>query len=43
VLIDHVALDDLSEAEADALAIRKGQLAEVRKVKRRERTDPAKA
>ncbi len=37
VLIDHVALKDLSQAETDALAILKGQLAEVRKVKSRER------
>jgi hypothetical protein len=37
VLIDHVPLEGLSPAEADALAILKGQLAEVRKVKQRER------
>jgi hypothetical protein len=37
VLIDHVPLDGLSRAEADSLAILKGQLAEVRKVKQRER------
>jgi hypothetical protein len=37
VLIDHVALDGLSREEADAIAILKGQLAEVRKVKQRER------
>ena len=37
VLIDHVRLDGLSRDEADALAILKGQLAEVRKVKQRER------
>jgi hypothetical protein len=37
VLIDHVELGKLSRAEADALAILKGQLAEVRKVKQRER------
>ncbi len=37
VLIDHVSLDGLSRAEADSLAILKGQLAEVRKVKKRER------
>ena len=37
VLIDHVELKRLSRAEADALAILKGQLAEVRKVKGRER------
>jgi len=35
VLIDHVALDNLSQAEADALASLKGQLADIRKVKRR--------
>ena len=39
VLIDHIKLDGLSREEADALAILKGQLAEVRKVKRRERGD----
>ena len=37
VLIDHVPLEGLSRDEADALAILKGQLAEVRKVKQRER------
>lgn len=37
VLIDRVKLDGLSREEADALAILKGQLAEVRKVKQRER------
>ena len=37
VLIDHAALKDLSREEAEALAILKGQLAEIRKVKRRER------
>ena len=37
VLIDHVKLDGLSRDEADALAILKGQLAEVRRVKARER------
>jgi hypothetical protein len=36
VLIDRVPLDNLSQEEADALAILKGQLAEVRKVKKRE-------
>ena len=36
VLIDHAKLKDLSQAEADAIDILKGQLAEVRKVKRRE-------
>lgn len=44
VLIDHVALKGLSQAETDALSILKGQLAEVRKVKARERgasPDPA--
>ncbi len=38
VLIDHVPLDNLSEAEADALVSLKGQLADIRKVKRRERS-----
>lgn len=37
VLIDHVKLGGLSRDESDALAILKGQLAEVRKVKQRER------
>jgi hypothetical protein len=36
VLIDHAALKDLRREEADALDILKGQLAEIRKVKRRE-------
>ena len=36
VLIDHAKLKDLSPAEMDAITILKGQLAEVRKVKRRE-------
>ena len=40
VLIDHVPLDGLSRDEADALSILKGQLAEVRKVKQRERGNP---
>ena len=43
VLIDHVALDGLSEDEADALTILKGQLAEIRKVKQRERAGEGKA
>jgi hypothetical protein len=33
VLIDHVALEHLSAADKDALAILKGQLAAIRKVK----------
>lgn len=37
VLIDHVPLEGLSKDEKDALNILKGQLAEVRKVKARER------
>jgi len=36
VLIDHVKLEGLSRDEADALAILKGQLAEIRKIKQRE-------
>ena len=41
VLIDHVPLEGLSRDETDALNILKGQLAEVRKVKARERApDP---
>lgn len=42
VLIDHVPLDGLSQAETDALAILRGQLAEVRKVKQRERGKDAR-
>jgi hypothetical protein len=38
VLIDHAQLKDLSRAEADALSILRGQLAEIRKVKARERS-----
>jgi len=34
VLIDHARLKDLSPAETDAILILKGQLAEIRKVKR---------
>jgi predicted house-cleaning noncanonical NTP pyrophosphatase (MazG superfamily) len=42
VLIDHAAHKGLSRAETDALNILKGQLAEIRKVKQRERgSDPA--
>lgn len=37
VLIDHVRLDGLTQAETDKLDILKGQLAEIRKVKQRER------
>ncbi len=37
VLIDRLKLDGLGREERDALAILKGQLAEVRKVKQRER------
>ncbi|MET1111172.1 MAG: hypothetical protein ABWX67_06575, partial [Allosphingosinicella sp.] len=37
VLIDNVKLDGLSREEADAIDILKGQLAEIRKVKQRER------
>jgi hypothetical protein len=33
VLLDHVKLDGLSKPESDAIAILRGQLAEVRKVK----------
>ena len=43
VLIDHVPLDGLSKDEADALKILRGQLAEIRNVKRRERSDEGKA
>lgn len=37
VLIDHVPLDGLSRDESDALDILKGQLAEIRRIKQRER------
>ena len=37
VLIDHAKLEDLSREEAEAIDILKGQLAEIRKVKRREK------
>ncbi|MEA3039846.1 MAG: hypothetical protein QOE79_2359 [Sphingomonadales bacterium] len=37
VLIDHFDAKHLGKAEKDALAILKGQLAEIRKVKQRER------
>ena len=37
VLIDHVPLEGLSRDESDALNILKGQLAEIRKIKQRER------
>jgi hypothetical protein len=37
VLIDHVKLERLSREESDALAILKGRLAEIRKIKHRER------
>jgi hypothetical protein len=42
VLIDHFDSKGLGKAEKDALAILKGQLAEIRKVKQRER-DAGKA
>jgi hypothetical protein len=37
VLLNHVKLDDLSQAEKDALAVLRGQLAAVRQVKQRMR------
>lgn len=37
VLVNHLRLDDLTQDDVDALEILKGQLAEVRKVKRRAR------
>ena len=40
VLIDRLKLEGLSREEADALAILKGQLAEIRKIKQRERIAP---
>ena len=39
VLIDRAGLEGLSPAEADAIAILKGQLAEIRKVKQRDRDE----
>jgi hypothetical protein len=42
VLIDRLPQGNLSAAEKDALAILKGQLAEVRKVKKRERGESAR-
>ena len=39
VLIDHAALKGLSREEAEAIDILKGQLAELRKVTRRERSE----
>jgi hypothetical protein len=39
VLIAHAGLKDLSQAETDALDILKGQLAEIRKVKRGAKDD----
>lgn len=43
VLLDHVKLGDLTKDEEDALTVLRGQLAEVRQVKRRARaqSDPA--
>ena len=43
VLIDRVPREELTPAEADALDILKGQLAEVRKVKRQMREEPPAA
>jgi hypothetical protein len=43
VLVDRLPKDGLTAAEKDALAILKGQLAEVRKVKQRERAGGADA
>jgi hypothetical protein len=43
VLLDHVKLDDLNDREKDAIAILRGQLAEVRKVKERTRKTPKPA
>jgi hypothetical protein len=43
VLLDHVKLDGLSKDEADALKILRGQLAEIRKVKKRERAGEGQA
>jgi len=40
VLLNHVKLEGLSEEEADCIAILKGQLADIRKVKRRVRDTP---
>jgi hypothetical protein len=38
VLLNHVKLDDLSQAEKDALSVLRGQLASVRQVKEHTRT-----
>jgi len=43
VLIDHFDQSGLAQPEKDALAILKGELAEIRKVKRRELAKPAAA
>lgn len=37
VLLDHVALGELGEKERDAIAILRGQLAQVRAIKQRDR------
>ena len=43
VVLDHVKLDKLSAAERDALAALRGQLADVRKVKRQAQASPQAA
>jgi hypothetical protein len=43
VLIDRVRLEGLTPAEADAIAILKGQLAEIRTIRQREREQPPAA
>lgn len=43
VLIDHVKLEGLTKDEADAITILKGQLAEIRKIKQRERAGEGRA
>jgi hypothetical protein len=43
VLLNHIKLDDLSQAESDALTILRGQLAAVRQVKQSQLTGAAAA
>ena len=43
VILAHVTLDGLTAAERNALTILSGQLAEIRKIKQRDRTEAAAA
>ncbi|PSJ36575.1 hypothetical protein [Allosphingosinicella deserti] len=43
VLMDHIPLDGLDADEKDALAVLRGELAEIRKIKRRERSASAES